>query len=89
MFGASARLLACIGALALSGCLRAPEPVHFFAEGRPLKLSDWRLVYADNGHLALNAGVVPYDLNTPLFSDYVPALRTVWLPRTARAREIR
>ncbi len=86
MFGASARLLACIGALALAGCLRAPEPVHFFAEGRPSKLSDWHLVYADRGHLALNSGVVPYDLNTPLFSDYALKLRTIWLPQGAVAK---
>jgi len=26
------------------------------------------------------AGVVPYDLNTPLFSDYATKYRTVWLP---------
>jgi uncharacterized repeat protein (TIGR03806 family) len=29
----------------------------------------------------LNEGVVPYDLNTPLFSDYAHKLRTVWMPK--------
>jgi uncharacterized repeat protein (TIGR03806 family) len=59
--------------------------VHFFAEGRPAKLSDWHVVYADGGHLALNAGVVPYDLNAPLFSDYAHKLRTIWMPQGAAA----
>ena len=38
------------------------------------------MVYADGGELALNAGVIPYDLNTPLFSDYAHKLRTIWMP---------
>jgi uncharacterized repeat protein (TIGR03806 family) len=86
MMGASFRLLACIGALALAGCLRAPEPVHFFPEGRPAKLSDWGVVYTARGRLALNKGVVPYDLNTPLYSDYAHKLRTVWLPPGTAAK---
>jgi len=36
-------------------------------------------------HLTLNDGVVPYDLNTPLFSDYAHKLRTIWMPRGAAA----
>jgi uncharacterized repeat protein (TIGR03806 family) len=28
-----------------------------------------------------SAGVTPYDLNTPLFSDYAVKYRTVWLPK--------
>jgi uncharacterized repeat protein (TIGR03806 family) len=79
------RLWACAGALALVACGRTAQPVHFFAEGRPAKLSDWQVVYADGGNLALNEGVVPYDLNTPLFSDYAHKLRTIWLPRGTSA----
>jgi len=66
--------------LPLSGCTHAPQPVHFFSEGKPEKLSDWHLVEARDGKLAPNAGVVPYDLNTPLFSDYAHKFRTVWMP---------
>jgi uncharacterized repeat protein (TIGR03806 family) len=80
------RLCTCIGALTLISCARVQDPVHFFPEGRPLNLSDWHVVYADGGHLALNRGVVPYDLNTPLFSDYAHKLRTVWMPEGAPAR---
>jgi uncharacterized repeat protein (TIGR03806 family) len=32
-----------------------------------------------------DATVVPYDLNTPLFSDYAVKYRTVWLPPGAKA----
>ena len=60
--------------------------MHFFAEGRPPKLSDWQVVYPDGGNLVLNSGVVPYDLNTPLFSDYAHKLRTVWMPAGAAAK---
>src|SRR5882757_4724904 len=66
-------------------CTRVQDPVHFFPEGRPPNLSDWHVVYADGGNLALNSGVVLYDLNTPLFSDYAHKLRTVWMPRGATA----
>jgi len=77
---------ACVGALALAACARQPAAVHFFAAGRPPKLSDWHLVYAERGVLSLNSGVLPYDLNTPLFSDYAHKLRTVWMPRGMSAK---
>ena len=79
-------LCACAGALALVACFRTAQPVHYFAEGRPAKLSDWHVVYAEGRNLALNEGVVPYDLNTPLFSDYAHKLRTVWMPRGTSAK---
>ncbi len=69
---------------ALAGCTRAPPPVQFFAAGRPEHLSDWHVVFRHGGRLALNERVVPYDLNTPLFSDYAHKLRTMWMP-AARA----
>jgi uncharacterized repeat protein (TIGR03806 family) len=75
-----------LGALGFGACSRTPPAVHFFADGRPAKLSDWQVVYADGGKLALNAGVLPYDLNTPLFSDYAHKLRTIWMPQGARAK---
>jgi len=54
--------------------------VHFFAEGQPPTLDAWNLIQVKNGTLSLNAGVVPYDLNTPLFTDYAHKLRTIWIP---------
>ena len=53
---------------ALAGCSRAPAPVSFIADGRPEHLSDWHLLNVSGGRLAPNAGVLPYDLVTPLFS---------------------
>ncbi len=79
-------LVALAAALALSACARQARPPHFFADGRPEKLSDWQMVYADGGRLALNTGVVAYDLNTPLFSDYAHKLRTVWMPAGMAAK---
>ncbi|WP_297145319.1 SO2930 family diheme c-type cytochrome [Thermomonas sp.] len=80
--------LAAALALSLGSCTRmqAPAPVHFFAEGMPEKLSDWNVLYLSNGKLNLNTGVLPYDLDTPLFSDYAHKLRTVWMPEKKAAR---
>ncbi|WP_242110395.1 SO2930 family diheme c-type cytochrome [Luteimonas aquatica] len=66
--------------LLLAGCAREPAPVRFHADGYPPKLSDWGVVSGDGKRLVLNKGVVPFDLNTPLFSDYAHKLRTVWMP---------
>src|SRR5271154_7274335 len=73
-----------LAAAAIAGCTRTSPPVHFFNTGRPEHLSDWHVVFRDGGRLALNERVVPYDLNTPLFSDYAHKLRTMWMP-AARA----
>ena len=82
------RLLAAAGAclLALAGCTRAPREVQFHAQGNPTHLSDWNVVFAQGRRLELNEGVVAYELNTPLFSDYAHKLRTVWLPQGTSAR---
>jgi len=77
--------LACVLA-ALAGCTRAPAPVAFIADGKPAHLSDWHLLNVAGGRLAPNAGVLPYDLVTPLFSDYAHKLRTVWMPAGVSAR---
>jgi len=72
--------------MALGSCGRPPPPVHYFAQGRPEHLSDWHVLWRDGGRLALNERVVPYDLNTPLFSDYAHKLRTLYLPSGTAAR---
>lgn len=69
-----------------AGCQRAPEAVHFFAEGRPDKLSDWHVVESDGQQLRLNGGVLAYALNSALFSDHAHKLRTVWMPAGTSAR---
>lgn len=60
--------------------------VAFHAVGQPARLSDWRLFDVRDGELVPNDGVVPYELNTPLFTDYAHKLRTVWMPAGAAAK---
>ncbi|HXS03594.1 MAG TPA: hypothetical protein VN731_03910, partial [Rhodanobacter sp.] len=71
--------------LSLAACQRGMSPVAFHADGRPPKLSDWHVVEVHDGKLELNQGVVPYDLNTPLFTDYAHKLRTIWMPKGTSA----
>jgi len=68
--------MAPLGLLCLSGMLGAcgsskPKEVRFLGEEPfPKKLSEWNLFLKTRGGPKPNARVVPYDLNTPLFSDY-------------------
>ncbi|MGO4703407.1 SO2930 family diheme c-type cytochrome [Dyella sp. 2RAB6] len=78
--------LALLAAVVLAGCQQGMAPVAFHADGRPPKLSDWHVVEARGGKLVLNQGVVPYDLNTPLFTDYAHKLRTLWMPQGTAAK---
>ncbi len=82
------RFLAGLALLALAACSRtqAPGPVQFFAEGMPASLAEWNVVYVADGRLRLNDRVEPYDLTTPLFTDYAHKLRTVWMPEGTTAR---
>jgi uncharacterized repeat protein (TIGR03806 family) len=52
----------------------------YLAEPFPAKLSKWRLFEAGSNPLKPNQRVVPYELNTPLFSDYASKYRTIWMP---------
>ena len=51
----------------------------------PKKLSAWHLFTASRGGLKPNSRVLPYDLNTPLFSDYATKYRFVWMPANSSA----
>ncbi len=46
----------------------------------PKKLSAWKLFIGAPAELHPNRGVVPYDLNTTLFTDYATKRRHVWMP---------
>ena len=52
----------------------------YLEEPFPKKLSAWHLFTADHRRLTPNSRVLPYDLNTPLFSDYADKYRFVWMP---------
>jgi uncharacterized repeat protein (TIGR03806 family) len=56
-----------------------PEPV-LVPEENPELLSEWNQLEIDSGVLTVADGVVPYDLNSALFSDYSLKLRTVSVP---------
>lgn len=78
-------VLKLIAALALSSALAAcggpaPSSPHFIAEGNPPLLSDWGMMASNGRSLTLGTGVEPYDLVTPLFSDYAHKQRTIWMP---------
>ena len=77
---------ALLGLLLLAGCQRGMPPVAFHADGRPATLSEWHVVQVHDGKLELNAGVVPYGLNSHLFTDYVHKLRTIWMPKGVSAK---
>ena len=69
-----------------SACDMTQRPVSFHAaESPPERLSEWGVVYADGELLELNERVMPYEINTPLFSDYALKLRTVWMPENSTA----
>lgn len=72
--------------LFLTACQRAPRTGLDFGEQFPDTLSEWRIVERNGDRLTLNSGVVPYDLNSALFSDYAHKLRTVVLPAGATIR---
>ena len=65
----------------LAGCTSSRAPVRSFVEEPfPEKLSDWHLFLGGRGITQPNQGVLPYDLNTALFSDYASKYRFVWMP---------
>lgn len=72
-------------ALFLSACGGRPDAVTFHAEGNPEKLSDWGLFTVAGGRIAARPGMVTYELQTPLFSDYAQKWRTIWMPKGVHA----
>ena len=66
--------------LVIAGCMRQPRVRPYLEEPFPKRLSEWNLFRKSSPTLVPNEGVVPYDLNTPLFSDYAAKYRFVWMP---------
>jgi uncharacterized repeat protein (TIGR03806 family) len=79
------KALAALAAVAAIGAAPAPAPstgvaLKALLSGLPAPtLAAYRL-FADAGALHPNAGVTPYALNTPLFSDYAEKSRFLYLP---------
>ena len=74
--------------LAALGCSRAPKPPDASqAAWEPHeKLSQYGLFVGDGSTQEPAEGVVPYDLSTPLFSDYATKYRFVKLPPGTSAK---
>src|SRR3954471_7152574 len=74
---------AALAASIISGCGGSdgqPEVAVFDQSSAPQKLSEWHFMFNDGKTLTLDASVVPYDLNSALFSDYAFKLRAVHVP---------
>ena len=57
----------------------------YIAEKPHQKLSDYHFFQGNLSDLNPNEGVIPYDLNTPLFSDYAQKARFVYVPPGQKA----
>lgn len=78
-------LTALFAALLLAACGAKPATVTFHADANPEKLSDWGLFTVAGARLTAHPGMVTYELQTPLFSDYAQKWRTIWMPKGAHA----
>lgn len=81
------RAFAILAATASLGAAPAPPPVDLaalLAESPAQTLGAYRL-FTDTRARAPNAGLTPYALNTPLFSDYAEKFRFVYLPPGTKA----
>ena len=72
----------------LTACAADKVEVVSHAADNPAQLSDWGLFDVSGGALELSDGVLPYDLNSPLFTDYAHKLRTIWVPANAPAVDV-
>ena len=73
-------------ALVLAGCGDKPQPLLMTSgDNYPDNLSQWQILSISGGSLELADAVVPYELNTPLFTDYASKLRTLWIPEGKQA----
>lgn len=72
--------------LTLSGCGAKPGAQPISSSEPPTKLSELGLFVGDGRTQEPAPGVIPYDLNTPLFSDYASKYRFVKLPAGTKAK---
>lgn len=72
----------------LAGCEQQPRAPLYLPSGEsyPETLSGWGVLQQRDGQLQPVDGVLPYDLNTPLFTDYAHKLRTIWMPQGSSAK---
>ncbi len=73
----------------VTACSDSGVQATFHVEDNPTRLSEWGVFDVSSGALELSDGVIPYDLNTPLFTDYAHKLRTLWFPSGTGAAQYR
>ena len=66
--------------LVAAGCRNSREIRARIEEPFPKKLSEWRLFVGQPASLQPNHGLIPFDINSPLVSDYANKHRFVWMP---------
>lgn len=77
-------LLLCFGFL--SACENAGDGSPVFHSGEnPRLLSAWNVLKVEGELLHPTDRVLPYDLNSPLFTDYAHKFRTIWMPEGVAA----
>ncbi|HEY0435548.1 MAG TPA: SO2930 family diheme c-type cytochrome [Phenylobacterium sp.] len=82
------RFLAALAAVLCIGAAPAPGDVDLKAllDAKPAQTLETYRLFTDAAAARPNAGVTPYALNTPLFSDYADKTRFLYLPPGAKAR---
>jgi uncharacterized repeat protein (TIGR03806 family) len=81
------RILLGLLALLVAACTPPQQQAPtYISEGNPALLSEWGMMRSDGARLTLSEGVIPFDLNTPLFSDYAHKQRTIWMPAGTHAQ---
>src|SRR5580765_6862217 len=82
------RILAAVAAVLCIGAAPAPGDVDLKAllAAKPAPTLDAYRLFTDAAAQRANAGVTPYALNTPLFSDYAEKTRFLYLPPGTKAR---
>jgi uncharacterized repeat protein (TIGR03806 family) len=73
-------------AISIIHCKKNTSVNLFLEEPFPQKLSEWNLFVGKLSDLKPNKGVVPYELNMPLFTDYASKSRFIWMPNGKSAK---
>ena len=68
----------------VSGCKKKSEQISQTSDVKQ-KLSEYGFFEGKLSDLSPRADVLPYDLNTPLFTDYAHKSRFVWIPKGSSA----
>lgn len=77
--------LFCIALLDTAQTAAETPPVHIDLDHLPARtISEYHL-FQDAARQIPNDGVLPYDINTPLYSDYASKHRFVWMPEGVSA----